>query len=147
VAIPDDLAGVRGRDGRNYSWYGLGHSLLSVPFYILGNYTGTPRDTVLKINTFFGPAVAVLIFLFSVCLGYSRRASLFAAILRDVHYAWPIAKRPFDHTTEPFVLLSVYICIDTAFVKVSIILLSGICLGIAFNIQYTSVVLCRLFSF
>ena len=142
VSIPNDLAGVRGKDGRNYSWYGLGQSLLSVPFYILGNYTGTPRDTVLKINTFFGPAVTVLIFIFSVFLGYSRRASLLAAFFYGMcTMAWPVAKRPFDHTTETFFVLlaGYYMYRYSVCAKVSIILLSGICLGMAFNIRYTSV--------
>ena len=144
VAIPEDIAGFKGKDGKNYSWYGLGHSLLSVPFYLIGNYVGASQNAVLKINLFYGPAVVVLIFIFCTFLGYSRRASLLAAISYGIcTMAWPTAKRPFDHTVETFFVLSSLYCMYrySVYAKVSNILCSGISLGIAFNIRYTSVLI------
>ena len=34
--------GVQGKDGRYYSYYGLGWSVLAVPFYMVGKFIGDP---------------------------------------------------------------------------------------------------------
>ena len=106
-SVPD---GVRGADGRYYSWFGIGSALLAIPFYIIGKLIGVPAVAVSLMNQLFGAATVALIFLFSVSLGYSKRASLLVAFFYGLGtMAWPLAKHPFDHTIETFfILLSVY---------------------------------------
>src|SRR4030042_3137685 len=64
LSIPSGL-GVRGADGRDYSWYGLGQSVLGIPFYIFGQYIGNTENAVSIMPQVFGAATAVLVFLFS----------------------------------------------------------------------------------
>src|SRR4030042_5447743 len=45
LSIPSGL-GVKGVDGRDYSWYGLGQSVLAIPFYIFGKAIGDPANGV-----------------------------------------------------------------------------------------------------
>lgn len=142
VAIPDDT-GLRGKDGRDYSWYGLGYSLLSVPFYLAGKWTGiSPETTVSILNQLAGAATGVVLFLFSNTLGYSRRASLTVTLFYSLGtMAWPLTKQPFDHTVETlFVLLSVYLsCRHLTEKKPVHILLAGLSLGTAFMTRPTAI--------
>jgi hypothetical protein len=141
LAIPDSL-GIKGVDGRDYSWYGLGQSILAIPFYIIGKYVGTPENAVSIMNPLFGAATVVLVFLFSIALGYSNRNSLYAAILYGLcTFAWPLAKQPFDHTMETFfVLLSVYLLyVHVSDRKPSYLLLSAFSIGCAFIIRQISI--------
>ena len=141
LAIPEGI-GLRGSDGRYYSWVGIGSALLSIPFYIVGKLTGIPEYAVLLVNQIFGAATAVLVFLFSIALGYSRRTSLGVSILYGLGtFAWPLAKQPFDHTIETFfILLSVYfIYRHVTGEKLLYLLLSGFSLGFAFITRQTSI--------
>src|SRR4030067_1154348 len=61
LSIPDGL-GIKGVDGRDYSWYGLGQSVLAIPFYIAGKYIGTPENAFSIMNQLLGAAAAVLVF-------------------------------------------------------------------------------------
>lgn len=109
LAIPAGT-GLTGVDGRDYSWLGIGSTLVAVPFYLAGKMMGSPENFVSLMNQFFSSATAVLVFLFSFSLGYSRRASLLTALCYGFGtFAWPSAKHPFDQPLETFaVLLSVY---------------------------------------
>src|SRR4030067_3088531 len=40
LSIPESSYSIRGRDGRFYSLYGLGWSILAVPFYAIGKVLG-----------------------------------------------------------------------------------------------------------
>jgi hypothetical protein len=140
-SIPDGL-GIKGVDRRDYSWYGLGQSVLAIPFYIVGKYIGTPENAFSIMNQLLGAAAAVLILLFSTVLGYSKRTSLYVAILYGLcTFAWPLAKQPFDHTIETFfILLSVYFTYRyVSGEKLLYLLLSGFSLGFAFITRQISV--------
>jgi 4-amino-4-deoxy-L-arabinose transferase-like glycosyltransferase len=139
VSVPE---GLRGADGRDYSWFGIGSALLAIPFYIIGKLIGVPAIAISIMNQLFGAATIVLVFLFSSSLGYSRRASLLVAIFYGLGtMAWSLAKQPFDNTIETFfVLFSVYsMHLYVIHRRISHILLSAISLGIAFIARATSI--------
>jgi 4-amino-4-deoxy-L-arabinose transferase-like glycosyltransferase len=142
LSIPDGL-GFKGADGKDYSWYGIAFSALAVPFYFVGKLAGVlPENAVSIMNQLFGAATAVLVFLFSIALGYSKRASLSVAIFYGLGtMAWPLAKQPFDHTIETFfILFSVYsMYLYVVDRKVSHLLFSAFSLGIAFITRPTSI--------
>jgi hypothetical protein len=139
LSVPE---GVKGADGRKYSWLGIGSTLLAIPFYIAGKTIGIPEVAVSIMNQLFGVATAILIFLFSISLGYSRRASLLVSIFYGLGtFAWPLAKQPFDHTIETFfILLSVYsLYLYVTNRKISNLLLSAFSVGFAFITRPTSI--------
>jgi 4-amino-4-deoxy-L-arabinose transferase-like glycosyltransferase len=103
--------GLKGIDGRDYSWFGIGSVLLAMPFYLMGELLGAPpENAVYVINQLVGAATAALVFLFAVSLGYSKRASLLTAICYGLGtMAWHYAKDTGDHALEAFfILLSFY---------------------------------------
>jgi len=134
--------GVQGKDGRYYSYYGLGWSVLAVPFYMVGKFIGGGPDPLVYLMQLLAGAVTVaVVFLFCISLGYSNRSSLFASIFYGFgSMAWPLAKQPFEHVAETlFVLLSVYfLYLFTLHNKITRLILSAIFLGIALNIRLTS---------
>lgn len=135
--------GIKGIDGRDYSWVGIGSALLAVPFYIAGNFFGGQPDIAVSvINQILGSATAVIVFLFAFSLGYSKKASLLTAFFYGLGtFAWPMAKQPFDHPAETFfVLLFVYLMyryITTT--KIPYLLISALAFGLAFITRQTSV--------
>ncbi|OGH05897.1 MAG: hypothetical protein A2W22_02540 [Candidatus Levybacteria bacterium RBG_16_35_11] len=140
LSIPADF-GIKGIDGRDYSWYGLGQSVLAIPFYLLGKYLSDPANAVSIMPQIFGAAAAVLVFLFCIVLGYSRRTSLYVALLYGLGtFAWPLAKQPFDHTIETFfILLSIYfIYLYVTDKKFLHLLFSAFSFGFAFITRQTS---------
>jgi hypothetical protein len=144
VSIPDSNGGViKGIDGRTYSLYGLGWSVLSIPFYIAGKFIGrSPQNLVSIMNLVAGSAIVSLVFLFTIALGYSKRGSLGVAIFYGFGtLAWPLAKQPFDHVVETlFVLLSLYFMyIHVSNNKTKSLILAAICLGIAINTRLVSI--------
>jgi hypothetical protein len=139
LAIPEGFMGV---DKRNYSVHGIGSVLLALPFYILGKLIGVPEIAVSIMNQCFSACSCVLLFLFSIALGYSRRSSLLLALCYGLcTMAWPMAKHPFDHPIENFfILLSVYcMYLYVNKRKISDLLLSAFSLGIAFLTRPTSI--------
>jgi len=140
LSIPSGL-GVKGVDGRDYSWHGLGQSILAIPFYIIGKYISAPENAVSIMIQIFGAAIAVLVFLFSTVLGYSQRISVLVSFFYGLcTFAWPLAKQPFDHTIETFfVLLSVYfLYLYVTNKKLLYLPFSAFSLGFAFITRQTS---------
>jgi hypothetical protein len=134
---------IKGVDGRTYSLYGLGWSILAVPFYTVGKIVGRhPENLVLLLNPLVGAATVTLVFLFSIALGYSRRSSLVVAIFYGFGtFAWPLSKQPFDHVVETFfVLLSVYFMyLHTSKNAIMQLILSALCIGFAINTRLVSI--------
>jgi hypothetical protein len=64
LSIPADF-GIKGIDGRDYSWYGLGQSVLAIPFFI-SKYLSDPANAVSIPATDLWRSAAVLVFLFSI---------------------------------------------------------------------------------
>lgn len=142
LSIPDGH-GVKGVDGKDYSWFGIGSVLISVPFYITAKSIGIyPEILVSKINQLVSAATVILVFLFCITLGFSRRASLSTSFFYGLGtMAWPLSKQPFDHIFETFfILLSVYYMYRHLINKKdSYLFLSSIFLGIAFITRLTSI--------
>lgn len=110
VSISDGL-GVRGKDGRDYSWLALGSALLATPFYLMGKLSGVqPQILVSFVNPLFAAATAVLLFLFARSIGFTSKASILVSLFYSLGtIAWPASKQAFDHPLETFfILLSVY---------------------------------------
>lgn len=137
--------GVQGKDGRYYSYYGLGSSALAVPFYVIGKVVGgASQPLIYFMQLMFGAVTVSVIFLFCVSLGYSLRSSLVAALFYGVgSMAWPLAKQPFEHVTETlFVVLSVYYLYQFSLRnKIIHLVLSAVCFGISLNIRLTSLLI------
>jgi len=141
ITVPQGT-GVKGADGRDYSWVGIGSALLAIPFYMLGEAIGDPKNAVAIMNQQVGAITVVLVFLFTMSLGYSRRASLLVSVFYGLGtMAWPLAKQPFDHTIETFfILLSVYcIYLYVTRGKISNLIFSALSLGFAFITRPTSI--------
>jgi hypothetical protein len=64
LSIPESTYSMRGMDGRSYSLYGLGWSILAVPFYVGGKYVGNPENFTLLLNPLVGAATVTLVFIF-----------------------------------------------------------------------------------
>ena len=107
IDIPAGM-GLKGADGKEYSLFGIGSVLCAIPFYYLGELiSDSPASAVSTMNQIAGAATAVLIFLFSLSLGYSRRASLYTAFSYGLGtFAFFYAKDPGDHALEAFFVLS-----------------------------------------
>lgn len=142
--IPEGM-GIKGMDGRDYSWVGIGSALLAVPFFIVAKALGgNPEISIAIMNLIFGAGTCVLVYLFSISLGYSIRASVLTSIFFGLGtFVWPLAKHPFDHIVETFfILLTVY----TAYhylngKRVLYLLISAFSLGFAFITRQTSILI------
>lgn len=142
VSIQDGM-GMKGADGRDYSWFSVGSVLLAIPFYFVGKVAGIPPDNAVTImNQLFAAATVVLIFVFSASLGYSRRASVLTSIFYGLGtMAWYYSKDPGDHVIETFfILLSVYYMYQYAATRrLSALLLSSAFIGIGILTRPTSI--------
>jgi hypothetical protein len=142
LSVSEEM-GIEGADGRYYSWLGIGSALLAVPFYMAAEYMGAPpENVVLAMSLLFVVATGVLVFLFCLSLGYSRRASVLTAVFFGLGtMAWPYAKHPFNRPVETFfVLLSVYLLyLYTVDRRVTLLLSSAFSFGIAFATRTTSI--------
>lgn len=139
-----DGFGLKGADGRDYSWIGLGSALVSVPFYLIGKILGSPEAMISLVNPVFTSLTAVLLFIFVNSLGYTKRVSLIVTMFFGLGtIAWPQSKQPFDHPVETFfVLLSLFQCHQFAnHRRVVNIVLSGAAAGLAFLTRPTTILL------
>lgn len=106
-----DNTGVKGVDGRDYSWFGIGSVLLGLPFYLFGKQLGIePATLVPLVNVLFSAATNSLIYIFTHYIGYSRRISVIVSLIYGfTTMACYYAKDPGDQCIETFfILLSVY---------------------------------------
>ena len=135
MAVPIGM-GLEGVDGRDYSWFGPGSVLMVLPFYIIGKFAGIPPENIFDIVILLvGVSTVAMVFLFSIYLGYSSRASLITAIFYGLGtMAWYYSKDSGDHGIETFfVLLSVYFMYRHSMGKqVAYLILSALSIGFAF---------------
>lgn len=140
--VPNDM-GMKGADGREYSWFGIGPVLLFMPLYLTAKSAGIPPENLVSImNHLFGAATSVLVFLFSISLGYSKRASVIASISYGLGtMAWYYSKDSGDHTIETFfILFSIYsMHCYTVNKKGSYLFLSALSFGFALITRPTSI--------
>ena len=141
LAISQNVDGIIGTDGRNYSIRGIGGELLAVPFYLVGKWTGIPPDIpVALMSPFIGASTVVIIFLFCSSLGYASQSSLYVSLLYGLGtMAWPAAKHPFDNVFEAFfILLSVYL-LHLHHSGKKPIMYAALSFGVAFLVRQTSI--------
>ncbi len=102
---------VTASDGSLYSFYGLGQSLLEVPFIILQNWLnngsrglrllGLLFQPMATLNTISAALIAAIIFATSRRLGFSTRASLGGALLLGfASILWVTYRQPYDVLQE-----------------------------------------------
>jgi hypothetical protein len=137
----EEALGIPGKDGRYYSWWGLGQPLLAVPFYLLGKSVGNPEAAVVIINPLVSALTCVIIFRFCSVLGYSQKASLSAALLYGLGtFAWPYAKMEQEAPLTTFLGL---LCFYWSFLYVKrgvskYLIFSSVALGMAVLTRLTS---------
>lgn len=142
--VPSGM-GMIGADGREYSWFGIGSVILFLPLFLFAKSAGlTPEHVVFIMNHFFGVATAVLVFFFSISLGYSRRAAVLVSMIYGLGtMAWYYSKDSGDHTIETFfILFSIYSMHRyTADKKVSQLLLSALSFGFSLITRPTAILI------
>jgi hypothetical protein len=116
----EDGYSIRGRDGRYYSHYGIGHSLLLLPFLVLGrlaastNLLGPPQWTLQFVaSMLFNPMVSagsgLLVYHAGRRLGFSLATSVLVAILYAFGtMTWVYAKSFFSDPLVAFFLLMAF---------------------------------------
>lgn len=113
ISIPERVRTVQGPDGRHYSHYALGESLLFIPFYLVGKGLAflwggydpeMPEQFACSmLFPFATAATGVFIFLVSLYLGFRRRTSVVLAVIFSfATLAWPYSKM---HNVQPLVSL------------------------------------------
>jgi hypothetical protein len=104
-----------GVGGHLYGQYAPGQSLLMIPLYIAGkvvaHHLDLPYDVattyaVRALDPLLGAALAVMVFLTALALGYSRRVSVvLALVLAFASPAWPDAQSGLEQTQVDLLLL------------------------------------------
>lgn len=137
LSVPDGT-GVKGNNGKDYSWYGIGQPILAIPFYTIGKPLGgevRAQGMVSLLNLFVVAASGVVLFFLITNLGYSKKTALAVTVFYALGtLAWPQSKHPFDHPVEAlFVLLAIfYAQIYVKSGRIRYLLLSAASLGFAF---------------
>lgn len=144
VSAPAEIV-LKGSDGRAYSQFSIGSVLIALPFYAVSKLAGVPPENVIGIiNQLAGAITTVVVFMFCLSLGYTRRASLYVSICYGLGtFAWYYAKEPGDHAIETlFSILSVYFMHRySTYRRIPYLLLSSVALGFAFLTRPTSLML------
>lgn len=137
VAI-DNLAGVRGIDGRLYSKYGLGQSLAAVPFYLLGKYLAkllplpfaeayTKKFFVSMLNPVITALTCMLLYAFGIKLGYSRKLAILIAFIFGLGtMAWPYSQSFYSEPLTGLLLLATFYVLMKENLKTKELLLAGV---------------------
>lgn len=133
-----------GVSGRYYSKYGLGQSLISVPFYLLGRALSKlipslgpqylSKLSVAMLNPLVTTATCWLLFVFGRALGFSVTTSLWLSLAYGLSsMAWAYTKTFFSQPSTAFLLLAAaYAAHRFRYEgKVKQLLLAGLCLGLA----------------
>lgn len=144
LSLPEGM-GIKGRNGKDYSWYGIGQPLLAIPFYIIGKHLGGAegaKGMVSMLNLLAVSLSGVIMFLFIINIGYSSKTALTVTIFYAFGtLAWPQSKQPFDHPVETiFLLLAIFFA--HLFVKgrgLRYLILSAASVGYAFIARVPSV--------
>jgi len=121
MAVPPRTYGaLLGIDGRHYSQYGVGQSLLAIPFYVVGRYLerfvpslccviddrGFVRGSVLvyivsTLGIFSSAAAIAILFLSCRELGFSQPASIIAALSLGLGtFAWHYSRTFMSESTS-----------------------------------------------
>jgi hypothetical protein len=98
------VGSFEGRDGKHYSVYGLGQSLLMIPFVRFGGELDSRLVTL--INPLATAATGALLVMIASLLGYSGRAGVRLGLLFGLcTLAWPQSKLTFEAPLEMLALV------------------------------------------
>ena len=147
-------AGIKGRDGRIYSSRGgiIIPIILSIFYFIghiiSGSFKSIPHDFItMFFVSFFNPIVSamncLLIFLISSCLPFSRRTSIFLALIYGLATMVPVyARTGFEEPAmTSFILLAIYFILRFKnTVKRKYLVMGGIAMGLAVFTKSTAII-------
>jgi hypothetical protein len=151
-AAIDNPAGIRGVDGRLYSKYGLGQSLAAIPLYLAGRFAAEflplpfASDYVTKFFVSMLSPIAtaltcVLLYLFGLKLGYSRKVALWASFVFGVAtMAWPYSQTFYAEPLTTLLLLGTFFVLMKDGFSNRELLLAGAFLGAAVLTRVASLV-------
>ncbi|MBA3065005.1 hypothetical protein KJ633_00345, partial [bacterium] len=113
IEIPESPFAIKTIDGKYYSWYELGQSLLALPFYAAGKLADKIYRTdslkqffVSAQNTLFAAGACLLLFMIATKLEFGYRLSMLLSFLYGVGtMAWVYSANFFAHTPASFFLL------------------------------------------
>ncbi len=131
VAVPPGTPGAKlGVDGRYYSKYGLGQSLLGVPFYLIGAFIQDHYSDRMLLAEHANPnanpltycvcllgiistvGTVVLLYLSCLRLGFDESASIVAALaFGTCTFAWFYARTFMTEPTSTFFFLLAFYCL------------------------------------
>lgn len=158
----------RGPNGRYYFKWGLGQSLVEVPFYFIHRLIWKPfpsrKMTMNYTDPYFFPELMIvflcpsiisalgcmLIFLFGMRLGFSKQVSLFLSLIYGIGtMVWPYSKSLMSEATLNVALLGgAYGAFSYASnLRRRWLAVSGACLGFAVITKVTSIVTIPVFVF
>lgn len=117
-----DSSVAKGLEGRRYSKYGIGKSLINIPAFVAGKLVesllpNTPKGAavhfcVSQVNPLVSAGVVVALFLMCRTLGFSESGSVCLGLLYGfASIAWPYSK---DDMTEPLAALLVTLGVTAA---------------------------------
>ncbi|MBI2863998.1 MAG: hypothetical protein HYX94_05500 [Chloroflexi bacterium] len=149
----------RGTDGRVYSMYGLGQSLVTIPFYYAGKLMAfaapsvDPYFTTRFATTMLNPVISALacavLFAYASSLGFGLRASLVAALIYGLAtMAWPYAKSYFGEPLAGLLLVASALCLVRSSPSPKPLMwsaLAGVALGFAVMARVSTGVLLPVF--
>jgi len=164
--LPDDMVAYKdivskGPNGQYYFKWGLGQSLVEVPFYFIHSLIWKPfparKKTVNYTHAYLFPELMIiflcpsvisalgcaLIFLFGVRLGFSKRVSIFLSLIYGFGtMVWPYSKSLMSETTLNVALLGgVYAVVSyVSTLRRWWLAVSGACLGFALLTKLTTIV-------
>ncbi len=133
---------LQGREGRFYDPHEVGHTLLSIPFFVVGQALGNPQFFLSLMNPL---ALAwTCVFFFRLCgtVGYSLSTSVrLTLILALCTQLWPESKSPFDHALESLFCLAAFYhaCLSCTKETRSTLVVCGAFLGAAIATRTISV--------
>src|SRR3989338_6409111 len=147
-------AGIKGRDGRMYSSRGglVIPAMLSFLYFlghiVSGFFKNMPHDFItMFFVSFFNPIVSamncLLIFLISSCLPFSRRTSIFLALIYGLATMVPVyARTGFEEPAmTSFILLAIYFILRFKnTVKRKYLVMGGIAMGLAVFTKSTAII-------
>lgn len=102
--------GVRGVDGRLYSLYNAGASVVALPVVALSLRFGDAKEEIARflfssVSALFGAGTVAILVLWVIDLGVSRRRAVWAGlVVAFASYLWPLSATTFDQAQHAFFL-------------------------------------------
>lgn len=122
LSVPENInSTVQGKDGKYYSFYGIGQSILFIPLYLTGKgvslaLPGLEKDYINEfaasfINAVFTALTCILLFVFGLTIGYSKKTSFLVSLIYGfATIAIVYAKDSYEHPLEAFFILLAVFC-------------------------------------